>query len=356
MPGDTLLRKPRILVLEDQTSIQDLVMAMLKIRNLECEAASSLAEGQARLEQEHYDLLVVDVNLPDGSGLSLVKDGGAESPLVLVMTGRSDIQTAVEAIRRGAIDFITKPFAVGHFLQRVDRAIDEWQSRMRLQTQARTLETLVRMKTEELSRSSRQIDNVHDMTVLALGAALSLKDSETADHCARVSQNSVKLGALLELSAFELKNLKWGAYLHDVGKIGIPEHILLKPAPLTPEERTIVETHPVMGYNMIRNIEFLVHTTDVVLSHHERFDGSGYPHGLAGSRIPLHARIFSIMDTLDAMTSERPYRGALPLSAVKTEVERRSGSQFDPEITKAFLAAPESTWLIQERAAVRKEE
>ncbi|HYW82304.1 MAG TPA: HD domain-containing phosphohydrolase, partial [Spirochaetia bacterium] len=262
----------------------------------------------------------------------------------------------VEAIRRGAIDFITKPFAVGHFLQRVDRAIDEWQSRMRLQTQARTLETLVRMKTEELSRSSRQIDNVHDMTVLALGAALSLKDSETADHCARVSQNSVKLGALLELSAFELKNLKWGAYLHDVGKIGIPEHILLKPAPLTPEERTIVETHPVMGYNMIRNIEFLVHTTDVVLSHHERFDGSGYPHGLAGSRIPLHARIFSIMDTLDAMTSERPYRGALPLSAVKTEVERRSGSQFDPEITKAFLAAPESTWLIQERAAVRKEE
>jgi len=100
MPGDTLLRKPRILVLEDQTSIQDLVMAMLKIRNLECEAASSLAEGQARLEQEHYDLLVVDVNLPDGSGLSLVKDGGAESPLVLVMTGRSDIQTAVEAIRR----------------------------------------------------------------------------------------------------------------------------------------------------------------------------------------------------------------------------------------------------------------
>ncbi|MFI5369278.1 MAG: HD domain-containing phosphohydrolase, partial [Spirochaetia bacterium] len=322
MAGDTLLRKPRILVLEDQTSIQDLVMAMLKIRNLECEAVSSLAEGQARLEQEHYDLLVVDVNLPDGSGLSLVKDGGAESPLVLVMTGRSDIQTAVEAIRRGAIDFITKPFAVGHFLQRVDRAIDEWQSRMRLQTQARTLETLVRMKTEELSRSSRQIDNVHDMTVLALGAALSLKDSETADHCARVSQNSVKLGALLELSAFELKNLKWGAYLHDVGKIGIPEHILLKPAPLTPEERTIVETHPVMGYNMIRNIEFLVHTTDVVLSHHERFDGSGYPHGLAGSRIPLHARIFSIMDTLDAMISERPYRGALPLSAVKTEVER----------------------------------
>jgi HD-GYP domain-containing protein (c-di-GMP phosphodiesterase class II) len=107
-----------------------------------------------------------------------------------------------------------------------------------------------------------------------------------------------------------------------------------------------------MGYNLVRNIEFLVHATDVVLSHHERFDGSGYPHGLRGTSIPLHARIFSIMDTLDAMTSDRPYKRALPFSAVAQEVESRAGSQFDPEVVEVFLSAPESIWLVQEKAAV----
>jgi response regulator RpfG family c-di-GMP phosphodiesterase len=298
MQSDNFLRPPRALVLEDQEAIQELVTAMLKIRSLGCDAASSLAEARERMEREHYDLLFIDVNLPDGSGLSLVKQDGPESPIVVVVTGRGDIQTAIEAIRRGAIDFVTKPFTVGDFLQRVDKALDEWKSRARLRGQAKALETLVKMKTEELSRSSQQVDEVHDKTVLALVAALNLKDSETADHCVRVSQNSVRLGSMLDLSEFELKNLKWGAYLHDMGKIGIPESILLKPGPLTPEERHVIEKHPVMGYTMICNIEFLVHATDVVLSHHERFDGSGYPHGLRGTSIPLHARIFSIMDSL----------------------------------------------------------
>ncbi len=353
MQSDNFLR-PRILVVEDQAQIQALVAAMVKIRSLECEAASSLAEARKRMEQEHYDLLFIDVNLPDGSGLSLVEEHGPESPLVVVMTGRSDIHTAVEAIRRGAVDFITKPFTVGEFLQRVDKAIDEWKSRAHLRGHARALETLVRMKTEELSHSSRHVDEVHDKTVLALVAALNLKDNDTAEHCARVSQNSVKLGSMLDLSEFELKNLKWGAYLHDMGKIGVPENILLKPGPLTQEERHVIQKHPVMGYTMVRNIEFLVHATDVVLSHHERFDGSGYPHGLRGTSIPLHARIFSIMDTLDAMTSERSYKRALPFSAAAEEVESLAGSQFDPEISRVFLSAPRSTWLIQTKDAARE--
>jgi HD-GYP domain-containing protein (c-di-GMP phosphodiesterase class II) len=234
----------------------------------------------------------------------------------------------------------------------VDRALAEWKTRTSLRGQARALEALVRMKSDELSASTRRIDEVHDKTVLALGAALNLKDSETADHCARVSTNSVRLGTLLELSAFELKNLSWGAYLHDVGKIGIPEPILLKPGALSGEEWELMKKHPRMGYDLISNIEFLVHATDVVLSHHERYDGGGYPQGLAGEMIPLHARIFSLMDTLDAMTSERPYRAALPLSAVAEEVERLAGSQFDPEIARIFLSAPKSTWLVQERDAV----
>jgi response regulator RpfG family c-di-GMP phosphodiesterase len=344
---------PRILVLEDEKDIQSLVTAMLKIRGFTADIAGSVAEARAAMAAGRYDIMLADVHLPDGSGLDLAEHGHPDAPLVIVMTGSNDIQTAVQAIRNGAIDFITKPFTVGHFLQRIDRALEEWRTRRSLQFYARALETLVQMKSDELSRSTRQIDEVCDMTVQALGAALNLKDKESADHCSRVSDNAVRLGGLLGLSDFELKNLKWGAYLHDVGKIGIPEKVLLKQGDLLPEERRIVEKHPVMGQTMIRNIEFLGFAVDVVLSHHERFDGTGYPHGLAGERIPLNARIFSVMDTLDAMTSDRPYRMALPLAAVAAELEDKAGSQFDPDIVKAFLAAPASTWLIQGRVAVR---
>jgi response regulator RpfG family c-di-GMP phosphodiesterase len=345
-------RPPRILVLEDEGTVQTLVKAMLKIRGFECDAASTVAEARGLMRRQRYDIVLADVHLPDGSGLELVEKADADDPLLIVMTGSSDIQTAVQAIRNGAIDFITKPFSVGHFLQRIDKALSEWKSRERLQGYAGALERLVEMKTEELSRTSRQIDEVCDMTVAALGAALNLKDHETADHCARVSQNCVTLGSILSLSEFELKNLKWGAYLHDVGKIGVPEQLLLKKGELLPEERRIMEKHPAMGYAMIRNIEFLAFATDVVLSHHESYDGTGYPRGLRGERIPLNARIFSVVDTLDAMTSDRPYREALPFSAAAVELKKKAGSMFDPEIVDAFTTVTEATWLVQGGVAV----
>jgi putative nucleotidyltransferase with HDIG domain len=345
-------RSPKILVLEDEETIQTLVTAMLRIRGFDRDLAETLSQARELMARQVYDIVLVDVHLPDGSGLSLVEESSSD-PLVIVMTGSSDIQTAVQAIRDGAIDFITKPFSVGHFLQRLDKAVEEWRSRESLRGYARALETLVRMKGEELSRTSRQIDEVCDMTVAALGAALNLKDHETADHCTRVSFNSVTLGKALGLSEFELKNLQWGAYLHDVGKIGIPEQLLLKKGELSPEERRVMERHPMMGHAMIRNIEFLRFARDVVLSHHENFDGTGYPRGLRGDRIPLEARIFALMDTLDAMTSDRPYRAALPFSAAREELVRSSGTRFDPEIVEAFLAVSEPSWKVQGGVAVQ---
>jgi len=350
VPGPT--RPPRILVVEDDVTIQTLVTALLSVRGLECDLAGTVEEARNLMARSIYDILLVDVNLPDGSGLSVVEEQRG-NPLVIVMTGSNDIQTAVQAIRDGAIDFITKPFAVGHFLQRLDKAMEDWRSRESLMGYARSLEKLVQIKGEELSATSRRIDEVYDETVAALGAALNLKDHETADHCRRVSANCATLGAALSLSEFDLKNLTWGAYLHDVGKIGIPEHLLLKKGALTPEERRIMERHPAMGYAMIGNIDFLRFARDIVLCHHERFDGSGYPRGLRGDRIPLEARIFAIVDTLDAMTSERPYRAALPFSAAREEIRSRAGSRFDPEIVDAFLAVTESAWQIQASLTVK---
>ncbi len=345
---------PRILVLEDQAEIRLLITSMISIRGLSCDAAGSLAEARGLLSRHPYDILFLDVNLPDGCGLTIAEES-PEPHLTVVITGSSDIGTAVQAIRDRAIDFITKPFSVGDFLQRFDRTIEEWKSRSSMQYYARALENLVKVKGEELSRTSRQMDEICDMTVAALGAALNLKDHETSDHCTRVSRNSVLLGQALSLSEFELKNLKWGAYLHDVGKIGIPEQILLKPGVLTPEERAVVQKHPLMGYNMLRGIQFLSFATDVVLSHHESFDGSGYPNKLRGSDIPLHARIFAVMDSLDAMTSERPYRRPLSFTEAIRELERGAGTQFDPEIVELALSKPESSWLVQGRVPIEME-
>jgi cyclic di-GMP phosphodiesterase len=342
------MKPPRILVLEDQAEIRSLITAMLKIRGFVCDTAGTLAEARALTARGSYDMYFLDVNLPDGSGLSLAEES-TPSPLIVVITGCSDIQTAVQAIRDGAIDFITKPFTVGDFLQRLDRAVEEWRNRTNMRYYARALESLVVVKANELSQTSRQLDEVRDSTVAALGAALNLKDHETSDHCRRVSDNSVRMGRALSLSAFELQNLKWGAYLHDVGKIGVPEQILLKPGELTKEERTVVERHPLMGWTMLRGIDFLSYATDVVLSHHERFDGTGYPKRLVGGDIPLHARIFAVMDALDAMTSERPYRRALSFPKACLELERNAGTQFDPEILEIFQRASETTWLTQGR-------
>jgi cyclic di-GMP phosphodiesterase len=317
------------------------------MRGFEADVAETLADAKERMREARYDIAIIDVNLPDGSGLSIIEESSAEDPLFIVVTGGNDIHLAVTAIRSGAIDFITKPFTVDGFMSRFDVAVEQWASRQSLYGYARSLETLVRMKTEELSRSSREIGDVHDLTVAALGAALNLKDRETWDHCKRVSRNCVRLGRALALSPFELESLKWGAYLHDIGKIGVPEGILLKKGPLLAEERKIMERHPAMGHTMIRNIEFLRYAADVVLYHHESYDGSGYPCGLSGERIPISARIFSVFDTLDAVTSERPYRAAQPFARAVDEVVKNSGEMFDPEIVEAFTALPETTWLVQ---------
>ena len=192
------------------------------------------------------------------------------------------------------------------------------------------------------------------MTVTALGAALGLKDPESEEHCRRVAENGVRLGRELGVAGEALKDLEWGAYLHDIGKIGVPEHILLQETPLSDAQMAVIRRHPALGYRLLQGIRFLVGATEVVLYHHERYDGSGYPYGLQGDEIPLAAKIFAVTDAVDAMTSRRPYRRPLSLSAAISEVRVQAARHFDPLVVETFLSIPVTEWRIQKEPATRK--
>ncbi len=340
---------PRILVVDDDEAILKLVSMILARCGFICDKAKSVESARALAKRNHYDIVYLDLRLPDGSGVSLLEErpNFNSHTIVVIITGEHELNTAVQVIRKGAYDFISKPFTLALFKERLAKVVEEWHSRVRYHYYQTHLEGLVNAMMEKLLKTTEQIERIYDMTVAALGAALDLRDPETEEHCRRVAENSLLLGKAMGLSAVELRNLKWSAYLHDIGKIGIPEHVLTKSSGLTTEEMELVKVHPVLGFKMISNIEFLGQATDVVLFHHEKFDGSGYPYGLKGKNIPLAARIFAVTDALDAMMYDRPYRKALPFSAFVAELKAQSGKHFDPEIVEKFLEIQEDAWQVK---------
>jgi len=343
-------RLPRVLVVEDQPEVQQLVASMLFVRGISSLQAGSVARAREVIERERPEIIFLDVTLPDGSGLSLVDRTGGDGPLVVVVTGSRELDTAVQALRKGAVDFITKPFAVGDLFARIDQVVAEWRAREQLRECSRTLTLDVGHADDDLARAERRIEDAHDAAVAALAAALELKDHETDEHRRRVSLNSVRLARASGLDDDGLRALRWGAYLHDVGKIGVPERILSFEGPLSAEDRRVFEQHPAMGARILAIVPFLAGAADVVRGHHERWDGGGYPGRLSGTTIPRGARIAAIADALDEATADRPEHRARPFAAFAEDLAREAGGRFDPQLVEAFLAVDPSQWLVQTAA------
>jgi len=209
----------------------------------------------------------------------------------------------------------------------------------------RQLEQLVQERTAELSGALQQLEQSYDATMDALGGALNLKDAESEGHCQQVTAFCVSIAKAMPVPDSYLPILARAAFLHDIGKIAIPDSILRKPGPLNDNEKQIMRKHCEIGYNMLIRIPFLRDAAEIVLSQQEFFDGTGYPRGLKGEKIPLGARIFAVAETLDTMISDHPYRRALPLSHARQEIKRCSGTQFDPKVVEVFLSIPEEHWL-----------
>jgi putative nucleotidyltransferase with HDIG domain len=280
----------------------------------------------------------------DGIGLlERTKEKYPDMPVVMV-TAVHDISVALAAIRNGAYDYLLKPFEREQLLNTVSRALENRRLKVENRTYQTNLESLVKARTDQLQAAMSSLERSYDMTLEALGDALDLKDRETEGHSKRVTAFTIAIARAMGLPREQINTIARGAFLHDIGKIAIPDKILNKPGKLETDEMTIMKEHAYHGYQIVKKIPFLSEAAEIVYSHQERFDGSGYPRELKGEQIPLGARIFSVADTLDAITSDRIYRPKQTLQAAKVEINKWSGRQFDPEVVKVFLEMPENIW------------
>jgi putative nucleotidyltransferase with HDIG domain len=336
----------RALVVDDEAAICALLSEKLSREGFECRCASSGEEALRLLQENIYDLVISDLRMPGISGLELLDQVSRKYPrsAFLMATGEADVQTGVEAMKKGAGDYLVKPFQIEEVVSRVQQALEKKRLELEVENYRRRLEEMVEQRTRQLQAALKRVELTYDETLEALGAALDLRDDETAGHSRRVSRYCLTMAETMGCTSEQLKHIARGAYLHDIGKIGIPDAILLKGGKLTAEEMTIMQRHVRVGYELVSRIAFLAPAAEIVLTHHERFDGTGYPQGLREEEIPLGARIFVVADTLDAMTSDRPYRQALPFSAAQAEIVRESGQQFDPEVVRVFLSIPQQVW------------
>jgi putative nucleotidyltransferase with HDIG domain len=304
------------------------------------EALSVLTSG------EEFELMLSDLMMADLDGIGLLertKEKYPDMPVVMV-TAVHDISVALAAIRNGAYDYLLKPFEREQLLNTVSRALENRRLKVENRTYQTNLESLVKARTDQLQAAMANLERSYDITLETLGDALDLKDRETEGHSKRVTAFTIAIARAMGLPREQINTIARGAFLHDIGKIAIPDKILNKPGKLEPDEMMIMKEHAYHGYQIVKKIPFLAEAADIVYSHQERFDGTGYPRGLKGEQIPLGARIFSVADTLDAITSDRIYRAAQTLQAAREEIAKWSGRQFDPEVVNVFLEMPDNIW------------
>ncbi len=324
----------------------NLLAETLRQEGYSCWGCQSGKEAMHLMNTQQYDVILSDVHMPGMNGLELLRLIREKHPRLasVMITGEGDVRVGVQAMKEGADDYLLKPFKPAAVAVSINQVLHRKKLEGELENYRLHLEEMVEDRTEQLRGAMWQIDQIYDETLQALAAALDLRDNETAGHSRRVMKFSVEIAKGIGCNSEQLNSLTRGALLHDIGKIGVPDAILRKHGPLTDEEREQMKTHVRRGYNLLNHLAFLAGAAEIVLTHHEQFDGGGYPQGLSGTKIPLGARIFAVADTLDAMTSDRPYRPATTFAVAREEIIKQSGKQFDPAVVSAFLAIDEGVW------------
>ena len=336
----------RVLAVDDEQAASKLIALMLPSPAFCCTTTTSGEEALLALQSEPFDAVISDLQMPGIGGLELLTQVRRSYPYLafLVTTGVDDVDVGVQAMRCGADDYLVKPLRESAVRVSLESALHKRHLEQQVENYRQHLEEMVGERTTQLCAALRQLENSYENTLQALGAAIDLRDSETAGHSRRVCRYALEIARAMGYSEKQLENLSRGAYLHDIGKLGIPDGILLKPGPLTADERKLMQRHVQIGFDLVKDIAFLSDASEILLTHHERYDGEGYPRGLKGDKILLSARIFAVADTLDAITSDRPYRRASSFESAREIIRKCSGNQFDPLVVRVFLNIPEETW------------
>jgi putative nucleotidyltransferase with HDIG domain len=339
------MTKTRLLIVDDEAEVRGVLHDLL-CGTYECGEAASAEEALKELQRNEYQLVISDITMSGMTGLEMIPQVKIISPdtVIVMISGMQTIESAINALRLGAFDYLMKPFDLRQAEAAVSRALNHHELISAKRRYENHLEELVTQRTVELDEALGSLENAYRSTLQALTAALEARDAETHGHSERVVTFSLRLGREYGLSAAEMKALEFGSLLHDIGKIGVPDAILRKPAKLTEEEWEHMREHPIHGQQILRGIKFLEGAARVVAQHHEKWDGSGYPLGLKAEDIDICARIFSVADAFDAITSDRVYRKGRPYEAAAKELDEWSGRQFDPKIVEAFHRVPREDW------------
>ena len=338
-------KRASILIADDDPVLRNVLVDLLS-EEYDCVAVGSAEEALAELHAAPYELVLSDITMGGMSGLEMVPYVLAAAPdsVVVMISGAQTLESAVQALRVGAFDYVVKPFALSHVEAAVSRALGHSRLRESRRRYEAYLEELVARRTRELNRALDTVEGSYRATLKALAASLETRDAETHGHSGRVVAFSLRLGRELRLDDEQLRSLEFGAMLHDIGKIGVPDAILRKPGPLIESEWVLMREHPRLGEQILSGIEFLGGAARVVAHHHERWDGTGYPRGLRGEEIDLNARIFAVADAFDAITSDRVYRAAGTYDVAAAELGAGAGRHFDPQVVASFYRIPREDW------------
>lgn len=356
------MENSRILIVDDEVSIQRMLGRLLEQYGYSCTLASNAKEARLRLEEKEFALILCDVNMPGESGLDLVKhvlDNYPHTAAVMV-TGLDNPQLASAALEIGAYGYILKPFESNEILINVANALRRRRLEIENKAHRERLELTVMERTaslrhaiDSLERAERELRLSREETIRRLAIAAEYRDGATAQHIQRMSHYCALLARCYGLAPQQCELIRIASPMHDIGKIGTPDHILLKPGKFTPEEFKAIALHPEIGYRILSGsgAELLDLAATIAWTHHEKYDGSGYPRGLRGEAIPLEGRIAAIADAFDALTSKRVYKPAFPLDQAVDIMRKRRAKDFDPDLLDTFFNAMDEILTIKNQYA-----
>ena len=349
----------RVLVVDDEEPVRKMLVRLLERQGYDCTGAADAAEARRTAAAERFDLVLADMNMPGESGLSLIGDLLKEDPdlAAIMVTGEDDTKLADAATELGAYGYIIKPFQANEIVIDVSNAVRRRTLEIENRDHRRKLEAMVKERTADLWKAIQELEQARDdlrssqaETVERLSMAAEFRDDETARHIQRMSQYCGLLARSVIGDPAEADLVRLASVMHDVGKIGIPDGILLKPGKLTPDEYEQMKEHAAYGHKILAggSSRLLEVAATIALTHHERWDGEGYPHGLSGEDIPIEGRIAAIADVFDAITTDRVYRRAFSLGEALTIMRDGKGTQFDPRLLDEFFDVIDEVLKIKE--------